>query len=117
MDTLLTFQEEPDKERLAHALRQLVERHESLRTSIHIIDGELYQKVNEQVDLSINFYETDEEEAKNIVVSLSQKFDLSMAPLFRIGLLKYQNSALEYKHVLALSIHHIILTEPPEMFS
>lgn len=108
MDTLLTFKEGPDRQRLEKALHQLVERHESLRTSIHIIDGELYQKVNEKVDFPIAYHETDEENAKEIVVSLSQKFDLSAAPLFRIGVIKYQNSALEYKYVLALSIHHII---------
>ncbi|MEJ8545005.1 non-ribosomal peptide synthase/polyketide synthase [Brevibacillus borstelensis] len=94
-----------DDRRFAHALRSLVDRHESLRTSFHSINGEPVQKVHEHVELEIVYDETTEDQIENTIKSFIGPFDLETAPLFRAGLVKLGPE----KHLLLLDMHHIIM--------
>ncbi|MCP5105333.1 MAG: AMP-binding protein, partial [bacterium] len=53
-----------DKDKLENAFKALIKRHESLRTSFHIVDGEPVQKIHDYEEVGSNFaieyYETDE---------------------------------------------------------
>ncbi|UCH93122.1 MAG: amino acid adenylation domain-containing protein [Candidatus Aminicenantes bacterium] len=84
-----------DRERFEEALQKLVERHESLRTSIEMINGEPVQRIhNENYKLQIT----------NIMKNFLRPFDLSRAPLLRVGLLKESAG----KHILLFNMHHIV---------
>lgn len=95
-----------DIPRFEETFRKLINRHESLRTSFEIVDGNPVQKIHEQVDFKIECYESTETEIRDskIVESFIRSFNLKMAPLFRVGLVKLS----ELKHLLILDMHHII---------
>jgi amino acid adenylation domain-containing protein len=98
---------ELEKERTEEAVRKLILRHESLRTSFHVIDGQIVQKLNDIAELPIAYserkYET-EEDLNAILKDFVKPFDLSKAPLFRIELVKVG----ENRQLLLFDIHHII---------
>ena len=92
------------RDRLETAFQKLVERHEGLRTSFAMIDGEPVQRIHAQVPFSINYQVGEEARIDKIVSELIQPFDLNKAPLFRVGFAKLS----ENKHLLLYDMHHII---------
>ncbi|MCK4258361.1 MAG: amino acid adenylation domain-containing protein [Halanaerobiales bacterium] len=95
-----------DKNKLQETFMKLITRHESLRTSFEIIEGNPVQKIHDKVDFNIECHvstETEIEDSK-IVESFIRPFNLKIAPLFRVCLVKLSNS----KHLLILDMHHII---------
>lgn len=94
-----------DTERLQQALKSLVRRHESLRTSFHSMKGETVQRVHEDVELEISLMESTEGELKQIVEQFIQPFDLEKAPLIRAGLVKLAPE----RHLFMLDLHHIVV--------
>lgn len=93
-----------DRQRLNHAVDELIKRHEALRTSLHMINGEPVQKINKTVDFAIDYYEVQEDRTKDIVWNFIKPFDLEKAPLFRVALIKFNDN----KHLLLFDMHHII---------
>jgi surfactin family lipopeptide synthetase A len=92
-------------EKLTRAVEIIVNRHESLRTSFHMIDGELVQRIEPQVTPNIEYYKAEDEEAASAVIhSFIRPFQLNMPSLCRFGVLEI--SAQE--HVLMVDMHHII---------
>ena len=90
--------------RLENAFKAIVRRHESLRTSFELIDGEPVQIVHKDTELSISYMEAPESDLERIRKDFIRKFDLSKAPLLRVGIIKVS----EARHVLLVDIHHII---------
>ncbi|UCH95452.1 MAG: amino acid adenylation domain-containing protein, partial [Candidatus Aminicenantes bacterium] len=86
------------------AFREMIDRHEVLRTAIETIDGEPVQRIYETVDFKIIYQETDEEKAKEIFNTFVRPFDLSNAPFLRVELIKIGAA----RHVLLFDMHHII---------
>jgi amino acid adenylation domain-containing protein len=93
-----------DEERFRNAFRQLVARHESLRTSFEIVDGIVMQKVHKDPEAAIGLFEVKEEEVFEHVQAFIEPFDLDKAPLLRIRLLRIHPE----RHLLLLDMHHII---------
>ncbi|MCP4153629.1 MAG: amino acid adenylation domain-containing protein, partial [bacterium] len=103
------------KERLEEAFRKLIARHESLRTSFEIIGEVSVQKIHDHVEFKIQHHEIDTgdkkvlpggeggEGAKN-ARKFIRPFDLTRAPLLRVGLMRKAPS----EYVLILNMHHII---------
>src|SRR5713226_6528202 len=95
---------------LQQSIRRCVERHESLRTSIVMVDGEPRQKVHEQVDAELSFMDLSNrtaplEAAKQLARDHARRpFDLEHGPLFRAALARLD----EKRHVLLFTIHHIV---------
>lgn len=96
-----------DIEKLQSAFISLIERHESLRTSFHLVNNEYVQKIHDEVEFEIEYKElnsNDHEIIDNNIQEFMKPFDLLNAPLFRIGLLKKSDK----EHILLVNMHHII---------
>jgi len=91
--------------RIEEVIYHLVQRHESLRTSFEMVDNQPVQKVHMNVHFNIEYYQVTEDQ---VLDTLKEKFirpfDLSVAPLLRVGIAKINQE----KHILTLDIHHII---------
>ena len=95
-----------DKERIEEAVKKIIGRHECLRTSFVIIDGKPIQRVHEQVEFKLDYYDPAAQGSskEEVVKGFVRPFDLEKAPLLRVGLIK----AAEKKYVLVIDFHHII---------
>ena len=92
-------------EQLKKAFQLLVKRHESFRTSFHLIDGELVQKIESNIILQIEQFKAENDaEVKDKMQSFMKPFDLSQAPLSRVGLMELPKE----QYVLLIDMHHII---------
>lgn len=99
-------------ERLRKSLETLVSRHEGLRTDFPLVEGDPVQRIHE--DCPMDWKETDlrnipvserEEKLKAALVKDAQEpFDLSKAPLLRVGLFHVEDEAW----VFQLVVHHMV---------
>lgn len=95
-------------EKLEESLNKLIKRHETLRTSFETIDDKLVQKINKSVNFELEQFEVDDIKnahvVDNIIKDFSRVFDLSKAPLLRVGIIKGEENV----HIVMIDIHHII---------
>src|SRR5918911_5499780 len=97
---------------LEQSLNEIIRRHESLRTSFAIINGEPVQSIARSLTLTIStvdLRELNENEREPEAVRLARaealrSFDLARGPLLRAALLRLE--AEEY--VLLFTMHHIV---------
>jgi amino acid adenylation domain-containing protein/non-ribosomal peptide synthase protein (TIGR01720 family) len=129
MPRVLLVSGELDIEKIEKCFIKLIERHESLRTSFEIIDEKPVQKVHDELEFEIEYYQgevkIEEKEqttgdrrqttenrpgnhhsSKNRIIhhSFVRPFDLACAPLLRVGLMPIEN----IKYLLMVDMHHII---------
>lgn len=91
--------------RLEEAFRKLIMRHDSLRTSFVLFNGEPIQIIRDSAPLfSIEYHECDEAGVREIVRGFMRPFDLSIAPILHVGLIK----VAPQKHLLMVEMHHIV---------
>jgi amino acid adenylation domain-containing protein len=97
---------------LEESLNRIIERHESLRTTFTIVDGQPAQLISPPMGLSLDIVDLSdsmetqrEQEAQRLVrqEALSQ-FDLTRGPLLRTRLIRLA----EDDHLMVLTMHHII---------
>jgi NRPS condensation-like uncharacterized protein len=101
-----------DLDALQRSLGEIVRRHEILRTTFQMIDGQPVQVIAPPQPLSLDVIDLrhlpEEEcqaEAQRLANEESQKpFDLSRGPLFRTRLVR----VAEDEHLLLSTMHHII---------
>ena len=93
-----------DKGKLGECILAMIERHESLRTSFDIKNGEPVQIIHPRVKIKKYYSETDESEVDYIMQEFIKPFNLKKAPLFRVELIRTG----EGKFTLLLDFHHII---------
>lgn len=93
-----------DEARLASALQTVVDRHESLRTSFRVVEGEPVQIVHERLTVPLERFEAACEEIPALVKGFIRPFDLERPPLLRAGLV----SLAPDRHLLLFDLHHII---------
>ncbi|MDU0154791.1 surfactin non-ribosomal peptide synthetase SrfAA [Bacillus cabrialesii] len=104
MPAVLRLTGELDVERLNSVMQQLMQRHEAFRTTFEIINGETVQRIWEEADCEVAYFEAAEEETERIVSEFIKPFKLDRLPLFRMGLIKHSDT----EHVLLFDMHHII---------
>lgn len=74
-----------DKPRLEQALKAIIARHESFRTSFARVDGQLMQKVHSEFDFQVNYVKAGRNIDEKMFETI-RPFDLSKPPLFRVTL-------------------------------
>jgi acyl carrier protein len=85
---------------LEYTIKELIKRHDAFRTSFEMVNSEPVQRIHDQVDFELEFYDQGE---KNIQEFL-RPFDFSLPPLIRVGLKREEKK----KHLLMVDIHHIV---------
>ncbi|MDF1756469.1 MAG: amino acid adenylation domain-containing protein [Verrucomicrobiales bacterium] len=100
----LDFRGELDPQALSDSLKDLVDRHESLRTRF-LDDGEGFQiRPKLQIILNEKILESVDQVEEELIRERTTSFDLSEDPLFRATLLKIE----EDHQVLILCAHHLV---------
>jgi amino acid adenylation domain-containing protein len=92
---------------MEESFRKLVQRHESLRTSFVVKDGDPVQRVYDEVKFKIEGRggpPCPPFEVEKIIQEFVRPFDLANAPLMRVGLIKTG----EDEHVFSVDMHHIV---------
>ena len=113
MPSVLMLGSAPDRDRLEKTFGQLINRHESFRTSFETINDEPIQRICSHVEFEIEYDEAGQRQSgsgssENINFrKFFRPFDLSQAPLLRIGLL-HVNDDNDDKYLLMLDMHHIV---------
>ncbi|MDG0057028.1 amino acid adenylation domain-containing protein, partial [Paenibacillus sp. P2(2022)] len=93
-----------DKKRLEQAFRQLIARHEALRTRFDMVDGEVIQRIESSAPFSVEYVQASEEETPQYAQDFVREFDLAQAPLLRVQLIENGPQ----RHVMLYDMHHII---------
>ncbi|MFC2145980.1 amino acid adenylation domain-containing protein, partial [Acidobacteriota bacterium] len=129
MPGVISLAEVPDIEKLQRTFIQLIKRHDSLKTSFHIVEEKPIQRIHDEVEFEIQYYENHEIHDKDLsegtrgqaplskepatrtrhpatalISSFIRPFDLSQAPLLRVCLLETPGE----KNLLLVDMHHII---------
>ncbi len=108
---ILPWREDIDIERLEKAFKQIIDRHESLRTSFELINQEPVQKIHNRVDSAI--------ESFTAPTDFVRPFELAQVPLLRVGVMKLPHTPAalrahpskerrKNKYILMIDMHHII---------
>ncbi len=87
-----------------NAFREIINRHEALRTSFHMLHEEPIQKIHAQVPFSIEVIENDHTDIDAFTSGFIRNFDLSTPPLVRVGIKRMRENAA----YLLVDMHHII---------
>jgi amino acid adenylation domain-containing protein len=101
-----------DVRALGLSLAEIVRRHEVLRTTFAVVEGEPVQVVSAETDFDLPLTdlsgsteaEKEEERQRRAREEASRPFDLRRGPLVRAHLLRLS----EGEHVLLLTMHHIV---------
>ncbi|MEI6205657.1 MAG: amino acid adenylation domain-containing protein [Desulfuromonadales bacterium] len=94
-----------DLEKLEQVFNTLAKRHESLRTSFEMREGELVQLIHDQTAIEVTIQELPEEETQQAIAGFVKPFDLAIPGLLRILAVKNAPD----RHVIVLDSHHIAL--------
>ncbi|MCI0470785.1 MAG: condensation domain-containing protein, partial [Candidatus Aminicenantes bacterium] len=92
-----------DKERMAAAFRGLIIRHESFRTGFRQVGEEPVQIICDpgEIEFKIEYYSSERDSRQRFF----RPFDLSRAPLMRVGLVEGAEAVPRF---LMIDMHHII---------
>lgn len=108
MPSVSSLGETLDMERIEGTLKKLMDRHEILKTSFPLIDGLPFQVIQQQLEADIKYHDLAADQGGHRIEDLTsgfiRPFDLSCAPLLRLGLIK----TAENHYLLMTDTHHII---------
>ncbi|MCX6149601.1 MAG: amino acid adenylation domain-containing protein [Ignavibacteriales bacterium] len=106
----LTFEGDLNVQALENAFKEIIKRHEILRTVFVETDGVPYQKIFNAIEFNLSRNDLSDVSEKEEKISLlieeesNRCFDLSKGPLIVCSLIKLE----EQKHLLIFNMHHII---------
>ncbi|MCY8615722.1 bacitracin non-ribosomal peptide synthetase BacB [Bacillus haynesii] len=90
--------------RLEQAWKELIKRHESLRTSFVMLDGEPVQKIEQEAEFRLEYSELGDQSIQEKISRFIKPFQLEKAPLLRAEIVKVD----EAEHMMMVDMHHII---------
>ncbi len=99
-----TTESKLDANRLEIALGEVIRRHDALRTSYRIVNGEYTAITVEEPKISLERIEADGREQQQIIQDFMKPFDLAHGPLFRAGFVETEKDCL-----LMLDGLHLVL--------
>ncbi|GAA4882288.1 hypothetical protein GCM10023311_00450 [Flaviramulus aquimarinus] len=108
---IYTFNGKLNQDILIESLKRVYSDHDILRTTYHLEENEVFQKVDENATISIATYdlsalpnaEREIERKKIMEADATKSFDLSISPLVIATLIKIDSE----KHILQITLHHI----------
>jgi amino acid adenylation domain-containing protein len=119
----LLVEGEPNINFMERVFRRLIQKHECMRTSFHMIDNQPIQKIHDHVEFKIEYDRSlvgeedrsssdcqgrgevsSPDEIETIIRDFTRPFALGQAPLLRVGLIR----SSETEHILMVDMHHII---------
>ncbi|MBL6449316.1 amino acid adenylation domain-containing protein [Fulvivirga sp. 29W222] len=86
------------------AFKQIIDKHEILRTTFHEENGSYYQRIEEQTKFVIEAVKCGQESVDEKINEFIKPYNLSEGPLMRVAVI----SVDEDRHYLVLDMHHII---------
>ncbi|NOQ28293.1 MAG: amino acid adenylation domain-containing protein, partial [Bacteroidales bacterium] len=104
LPNLISLGKEVDKEKIEEVFKQLINRHESFRTSINIVDQVPVQLISKDVDFELEELRIENTELENIRNKFIKPFDLSKAPFLRVAIVDIKGE----DSLLMIDMHHII---------
>ncbi|MGD2093175.1 MAG: amino acid adenylation domain-containing protein, partial [Candidatus Aminicenantes bacterium] len=115
MPSVWVMKGDVDQARMADTFSQLIQRHESFRTSFIMVDDKPAQRIHDEVEFEIEYDQSlvhcqgrgevpSPIKVEKIIRNFIRPFDLSETPLLRVGLVLLK----EQKHLLMVDMHHII---------
>lgn len=110
--TMTRLRGQLDLAALGQSFKEIIKRHEILRTTLASIEGEVHQEIHPTPDLvlplvdlqSIVEYEQEREVQRLVAKEAELRFDLNEGPLVRTTLIHLN----ENESVLILSMHHVV---------
>jgi amino acid adenylation domain-containing protein len=100
----LLVEGEIKKEKLEQVFCQLIKRHENLRTFFQLVSEEPVQRIAKKPTFRVEYTEASEDKARGIINQFVRPFQLSQAPLLRVGMIKLEQA----RSVLLVDMHHVI---------
>lgn len=105
MPAVLELEGKLNPERMDRAFKELIKRHESLRTSFEQDEsGDPVQRIHDEVPFTLQTTVLGARTEQEAAASFIKPFDLSQAPLFRAQIVKGSDE----RHLLLVDMHHII---------
>ena len=100
----IEFFKEIKVKKVEDCFNKLIERHEAFRTQFEFQNGEIVQKILPSQKVKLEKFDITNKNIKNIIDNFNTVFDLSKAPLLKVGITKLN----ENNYLLLISMHHII---------
>ncbi|QVR65982.1 non-ribosomal plipastatin synthetase PpsC [Bacillus subtilis subsp. subtilis] len=105
MPAVLELEGKLNLERMDRAFKELIKRHESLRTAFEQdAGGDPVQRIHDEVPFTLQTTVLGARTEQEAAASFIKPFDLSQAPLFRAQIVKGSDE----RHLLLVDMHHII---------
>ncbi|WP_311999809.1 non-ribosomal peptide synthetase, partial [Bacillus subtilis] len=105
MPAVLELEGELNPEMMDRAFKELIKRHESLRTSFEQdAGGDPVQRIHDEVPFTLQTTVLGDQTEQESAAAFIKPFDLSQAPLFRAQIVKVSDE----RHLLLVDMHHII---------
>ncbi|NRF42238.1 non-ribosomal plipastatin synthetase PpsC [Bacillus subtilis] len=105
MPAVLELEGKLNPERMDRAFKELIKRHESLRTSFEQdAGGDPVQRIHDEAPFTLQTTVLGARTEQEAAAAFIKPFDLSQAPLFRAQIVKVSDE----RHLLLVDMHHII---------
>jgi fengycin family lipopeptide synthetase D len=93
-----------DLGRFEQAMKQIIHRHESLRTSFELVDGVPVQRIHSHVSFAAQHWTDKQIPLAHIIQEFIRPFDLTNAPLLRAGIVQQSDE----QQFILFDMHHIV---------
>ncbi|WP_417732505.1 amino acid adenylation domain-containing protein [Rosistilla oblonga] len=93
-----------DRQAFTRSIQAIVDRHETLRSTYHLVDGQPERRVAETLAIQPRFVDEFEDLPRQLTLESRESFDIETGPLFRAIVYRIA----EEEHVVLLVMHHIV---------
>ncbi|NOQ28301.1 MAG: amino acid adenylation domain-containing protein, partial [Bacteroidales bacterium] len=104
MPYVISLGKEVDKSKVEDAFKQIIQRHESFRTSIIVVDEDPVQVISKDVEFELGELSIESTELENTRNKFIKPFDLAKTPFLRAAIVDIKGD----DSLLMIDMHHII---------